>query len=311
MSLGCTRRVVDEDGNLICADTGQVLGVAIDEGPDWNALRDREKGVNRVRAGVRSTLTHHTGAEHVSLELRKGPRLRRGRIHAILRSRRAAAQRGGYTYQERLSYDFHRRLEEAVSVLGLPREIHETAALMVRWYLEARALSGRRGERHARPEEIIAAAINQAAMLHQYSLEHSKIQQALGVPSLWRGTRELNRYGVVERMWRRFYGQGIGKRSRHIDLTKNFITAAVGSLQLPFEVATLAMEIIDKVISMGKGVEGRKPEALAGAAVYLAAHLYNFKVPQSRIAKVLSVKESAIRKQFRFILANLVILVKV
>jgi transcription initiation factor TFIIB len=309
--LGCGRRVVDEDGNIICAETGRVLGVAIDVAPEWNAARDREKGVDRVRASVRSTYTYHTGSEQVGFDLGVGSRRRR--LERILRRRRGGARsaRVPFSYHERLAYEHLKTLKDAVSILALPREVHETAALIIQNYINARLSRGLKGERHASVEDVVAAAINQAVILHGYSLEQAKILEALGVKDLWRGTRELKKYGAFDDLWRKTYAQGKGRRARHIDMAKNFVTSAVGSLGLPMEVATLAMEIIDKIVEMGKSVEGRKPEALAGAAVYLAAHLLDYRVSQRDVARVLSIKESAIRKQFRFILSNLVILVKV
>lgn len=305
--MECARKVVDESGNVICADTGRVLGAELDVGPEWNVVRDREKGVDRARASVRSTYTHHAQREHVSLELIGPSRSRRLRAIRTCRSRRGCRERVGFTYSERVQYDHFKLLNEISHILGLPREIQETAGMILHMYFENRRA------KPSRAPQIVGAAIKEALSLHSYSLPLTRILDALGISKsdLWKGTRELSESGVLGKVWRSNYALGKGRLVRHIDLTKNFIVRAAGDLHLPVDVALLASRIIDKVVEMGKGLEGRRPEALAGAAVYLAARLLGYRISQRDVARVLSVMESTIRKQFRFILSDIVIVVKV
>lgn len=305
--MECVRKVVDESGNVICADTGRVLEAELDVGPEWNIVRDREKGVDRARASVRNTYTHHAQREHVSLELVGPSRFRRLRAIRTCRSRRSCGERVGFTYSERVQYEYFRLLNGISYTLGIPREVQETAGMILHMYFDVKK---------AKPSwapQIVGAAIKEALNLHGYSLPLTRILDALGISKseLWKGTRKLSESGVLSRLWGANYALGGGRLARHIDLTKNFIVKATGDLHLPMEVALLASEIIDKIVEMGKSLEGRRPEALAGAAVYLAARLHGHRVSQRDVAKVLSVMESTIRKQFRFVLSDLVIVVKV
>jgi transcription initiation factor TFIIB len=303
----CARKVVDESGNVICADTGRVLGAELDVGPEWNVARDREKGVDRARASVRNTYTHHAQREHVSLELIGFSRSRRLRALRACRTRRSCKERMGFTYSERVQYDHFKLLNETSYILGIPKEVQETAGMILHMYFDVKRA------KPSRAPQIVAAAIKEALNLHGYSLPLTRILEALGISKseLWKGTRELSESGVLSRLWSANYALGRGRLARHIDLTKNFIVKATGDLHLPMGVALLASEIIDKIVEMGKGLEGRRPEAIAGAAVYLAARLHGYRVSQRDVARVLSVMESTIRKQFRFILSDLVIVVKV
>ncbi len=304
--MSCAKKVVDEFGNVICADTGRVLGAVMDVGPEWNTARDREKGIDRARASVRSTYTHHALREQVGLEAPRSSRTRRLMLLRRCRGRRCRG-RLGLTYSERVHFEHFKLLKDVASTLNLPHEVQETAGMILHMYFE----SGKPKPSKAR--QIVGAAIKAAVQLHMYSIPQAKILEALGITKthLWRGIRELNDSGVLGRIWSMNYVAGKGRLSTHIDMMRSFVIKATGDLKLPHEVARLALRILDKVVEMGKGVEGRRPEALAGAAVYLAARLYGYRVSQRDVARTLSVMESTIRKQFRFILSDLVIIVKV
>jgi len=304
----CGRKVVDEFGNVICVDTGRVIGAELDVGPEWNVARDREKGVDRTRASVRFTYTHHAQREHVSLEALGPARSRRLRMLRACRGGRRCGHKVGFTYPERVQFDHFKLLRDAAQILDLPREIQETAGMILHLYF-----SRTEKPRPSKAPQLVAAAVKEAMDLHGYTMPISRILDAFNITKsdLWRGTRALSEAGVLGSLWSVNYRMGRGRLSRHIEMTKNFIIKAVGDLHLPMEVAMLANDIIDKIVEMGKGLEGRRPEALAGAAVYLAARLYGYRVSQREVARVLSVMESTIRKQFRFILSDLVIIVKV
>ncbi|MCE4609078.1 MAG: hypothetical protein GSR72_01210 [Desulfurococcales archaeon] len=58
-----------------------------------------------------------------------------------------------------------------------------------------------------------------------------------------------------------------------------------------------------------KPLPGKKPEAIAAAAVYLTARLMNFDVSQKEVADIVWIKESNVRKAFRFLIEDLTIMV--
>ncbi|MGC9071232.1 MAG: hypothetical protein ACP5HK_00830, partial [Acidilobus sp.] len=73
-----------------------------------------------------------------------------------------------------------------------------------------------------------------------------------------------------------------------------------------------AVEFIRKSLEApGKTPYGKKPEALAAAAVYLVARLNGYEVSQTDVAEVVNLKESTVRKLYRFLMDGMVVVVDV
>ena len=86
----------------------------------------------------------------------------------------------------------------------------------------------------------------------------------------------------------------------------------MSELELEREVYKLALEFVKASLSSGKNLYGKKPETIAAAAVYLAARLYGHEnVNQSSIARVVKIKESNVRKLYRYLMDGVVVLVAI
>jgi len=82
------------------------------------------------------------------------------------------------------------------------------------------------------------------------------------------------------------------------------ITRTVSILNLPFDVEKLALELCSLLKRWGRH-EGRMPQSMAGACIYLASKLSDIDIPMVAIADQLDITESAIRHTLRYMLNHL------
>ena len=201
-----------------------------------------------------------------------------------------------------------RILQEASSSLGLSRSIVETAGLIISAYYRG----GGRGQ--GRPEPLVAAAILKACEIHNVAVAQGEVLELLGVTNqeLWRARSRLASIDSVKSLQAQALRRGRG--SRLLERTYQFIDRIVGELGLPGEVAALARRVVEARFSGVRRVElaGKAPEAVAAAAVYLAARLLGREdVTQRAIGEVVRLRESMVRKHYRYLMDGLVIIVYV
>ncbi|MEB3773469.1 MAG: hypothetical protein GSR86_00905, partial [Desulfurococcales archaeon] len=64
------------------------------------------------------------------------------------------------------------------------------------------------------------------------------------------------------------------------------------------------------VVENNKSLIGKRPEIIAAASVYLVARLYGYEnVTQKVVAEIVGAKESNVRKIYRFLMDNTVVMV--
>ena len=202
-----------------------------------------------------------------------------------------------------------RVLDEAATGLGLPPAARETAAMLLQAYY--RWVERRPG----RPEPLVAAAILKAAEIHNVALPQGEVEEALGLRQgeLWKARAKLMESPLARQIARRALSRG--GPDRLLARAKSHIVAVTGRLGLPPEVAQLASKVLEgsmraeRAPGQKKDLHGKKPEAVAAASVYLAARLLGYEITQKQVADAARIKESNVRKHYRFLIDNIVVLV--
>ncbi|MCE4621295.1 MAG: transcription initiation factor IIB family protein [Desulfurococcales archaeon] len=309
VGAGNCRNRVYVDGEVVCKDTGEVLREEdIVSEAEWNILRDREKGVSRERVGGPLTYTRHDMMSTRIKLISRPSRHRRRPVRGGPGASRRLRVGGTFSKEERKKIKIMRKIELWSTELGLPLEAKETVGLIIQSYI------GKNDVRNEREmNSIIAAAIHKAIAFHKLPIPLKTVLEHTGVNEkmLWDALRKLNESGVLNEM-RKFRGAQVTPYENLIERVKVFILNATFKLKLPHEVALLAIKIAEKFMrEYGKDLHGRRPEAVAGALLYLAARLYNYKVSQKSIADALGVVESTIRKQYKYLLNNMVLVVRI
>ena len=167
----------------------------------------------------------------------------------------------------------------------------------------------------------MAAAILKASELHNLALSQGEVVDYFGVTAeeLWRARAKLALLPVARSMYLKALKASRERgRDRFLERTSSFIKRISASLNLPPEVAKLAMSFIETSLKSERGeglrkdLNGKRPEAVAAAAVYLAANILGYdEVSQKSVARVVKLKESNVRKHYRFLIDNVTILVYV
>jgi transcription initiation factor TFIIB len=88
-----------------------------------------------------------------------------------------------------------------------------------------------------------------------------------------------------------------------------YIPKIVSNLKLPAEVETLAIKLAD-ILAATKLSQGKPPEAIAAASVYLASILLDSKRNQLEVASAINVTDATIRNRYRDIVDNFYIEVR-
>ncbi|MCE4602363.1 MAG: transcription initiation factor IIB family protein [Desulfurococcales archaeon] len=292
--------VINEDGKVVCRSTGEVVREQIiTSRPEWRSFE--EKGVKGLqRAGGRVTHTTHHQGTHVTYVRRGRPYLHRrrspGRVAGGLRVSRA-------TKRDRRIIDMLTRLQRAVEILEIPLTAHETASTVIKFYLKDNRPSSER-EKNA----LVAAAIHRAVVVHNLSVPTNRILEVLGVSEkdMWRAKKKLNDSGAMA-LARIPSRDGL---QRQLGRVATFVSRIVSELNLPPVVYTTALEFVRTVMENKKSLVGKKPEIVAAASVYLVARLYGYEnVTQKAVAQVVDVKDSNVRKIYRYLIDDMVVLV--
>ncbi|GAB6147881.1 transcription initiation factor IIB family protein [Stetteria hydrogenophila] len=290
----------------------------IDAGPEWRTGGDGERSANRIRASGRYTYRYHDASTaEVTLARRGGTRLPRGfdRNHvarAIIRDGKAPklADR-----EEARCVRAFSILQEAASILGVSEgdnPVLETASFILH---HAKPFPSRDKELRA----LVAVALIKAFELHQIPVSQEEVKEALGLEGeedklLWKARRLLNERKALRSLPEparpRDFEAGIGCASL-LPRVNMFIHRAVMKLRLPLELKErISMLLVDLLKAGNKSLCGHKPEAVAAAAVYIGARLYGFEVSQKSVAKALGIRDTALRKQQKFLLNGTVLLIE-
>lgn len=274
--------IVDpETGEPKCRVCGYVLEeLVFDMGPEWRAFTPEDR-MRRSRVGAPLTSRIHDNALTTYISRRtKDPRYRK--LAALQHQVRTSGKRGLVA----LLQEFN----NAVSKLGLPQRVAETAAKILR-KLESEGVV-----RRSNATAYIAAAIYIASRIDRHPIPKRELMEKLGVSEreLWRASMKIR--------------EKISPRAAP-PRPQMFVPRIVAALGLPGEVEALANRFATLLVKTGLA-QGKPPEALAAAAVYLASILLDEKRNQEEVAKAVKITDATIRSRYRDILDNFYIEVR-
>ena len=306
MALSDCRKglVWTEEGKLVCRDTGEVLSeTSIIETPEWRSFRDQGSVKGLERAGGPITHTQHDLG--ISVAFKKPGRVLGASAHRISRIRSARVLK-----KERHIVSALDKVNKACDFLGFPPMAKETAAMIVRMYAERASLSSEK-ERTS----IVGAAIAKSIEIHNLPVSIGDVLDFLGIgfDDLWSAKRKLSETGVIELLKTSLLSQSPrGGPERLLRRVDTYIKKIVSELELPLQVYKLAYHFVNAVISSGKNLYGKRPETVAAAAVYLASRIYGYdNVNQRVLAETVNIKESNVRKLYRYLIDDMVVIVTI
>ena len=307
----CSGYYTTPTGEVDCKDTGEVVseGLFVESG-EWNARRDSEKGVSRERAGGPITFTRH---DLVSSSVVLSESKRRRKISGLTTTReqiirtRSRKRIGGYSKEEKAKISIVSEANRIADNLGLPSVVRETVGLIVNMFLDKEIPRTERDRK-----ALLLAAVWKAVTYHKIPISKKDILEEVGGDSrlLWSGLKKLNELGILDTI-KKFRRDSYGPHRDLLERVKLFIGSATAELKLPQNIYLESVKLIDILVNeYGKSLHGRQPEAVAGAVIYLVSHLYNYRISQKKIADVLGVVESSIRKQYKYLLEDMVFVVE-
>ncbi|MET1101581.1 MAG: TFIIB-type zinc ribbon-containing protein, partial [Pyrodictiaceae archaeon] len=270
------------EGRLVCTNCGYVFYEQLfDVGPEWRAY-DGEERVRRSRVGSPLSARVHDGGLTTYIYAKRRD----------LRSQKLAA------LQARLRVKGHEKLIQLLSEvnsiasrLRLPQRVAETFALIMRKLYSQGML------RKSNFYEYMAAAIVIAARINRHELSMYEVAKALGVNKdrVWAAYRR-----IVSRL---------GVQAARPPNPSAFVERITSQLGLSSQVSTLAMKLVSLLIET-RIAQGKPPQALAAAAVYLASILLDEKRNQTQVARTIGVTDATIRNRYRDIVDNFYIEVR-
>ncbi len=339
----CRRVVYDHArGIKICADTGEVIKEGLIDGrPEWRRFSSTGESKGMVRAGT--TLTHsvHDGFSPQLVITPKGKAKRDFRRHIQIRrggrtrNIRSLVRGGVITPSDGREDAPLKSMLIAAHRLLRALDLHtNNMTEMVGWVLQAyyweRKKEGEEKRRNVviTTRERLAAAVVAIKKVTEHltiPMSENEIYAALKdqFPTVnveevrsqaWNVLKRMNRYGIASRLRVRYNRSLVGmythSGARALNRITPFIQRLVRELDLPQSVANTAVKFVRAALHMGKRFDGKKPEAIAAAAVYFAARILNYEdVTQKRVAEVFGLTETNVRKAYRKLIEDTVVVV--
>ncbi|NHV11617.1 MAG: transcription initiation factor IIB [Candidatus Verstraetearchaeota archaeon] len=289
---GSTNLIRDEErAEITCLNCGLVISERMmDPGPEWRAFNPEQKE-KRTRVGAPLTLTIHDKGLSTIIDWRDkdsyGKDLtpkRRAQVYRLRKWQRRI--RISDATERNLAFALQ-EIERITSQLGLPKSIHEEAALIYRRAVDEKLVRGRS------VESMAAAAIYAACRKY-------------GVP------RTLDEITRVARVNKKDIGRSYRFMARELIKKVNptnpveYIPRLATQLGLIGDVQIHAKTIVD--IAKNNGLtSGRGPIGVAAAAIYIASVILNEKKTQREIANVAGVTEVTIRNRYKELAEKIVI----
>jgi len=308
----------------VCAETGAVIADAsLDDRPEWRYYPSKGEKKGLERSSKPLSFAQHDGGIGAELRARKRKfgSLSRARL---LRKKRYKAPVGR---RDVPLIDAFMLMHRIVGGLNLPRSqsILEIAGTIVRKYFEERR---RRGEEANKTTiissreraAVVIAALKKAISLHNLPIGENELYEAASVEIpeantpefrnyVWKIMMRMNEFGIYSVPRGRAPVSGIKARLARIE---GYVVRLLIELGLPPSLRVPTMKFLEAVARTGKSLWGRRPEAVAAAAVYLIARLNGYEhVTQKLVASVYNLSEANVRKTFRYLIEDIVIIVGV
>ena len=279
--LSLYARVNEETGELVCTRCGYVISESrFDLGPEWRSFTEEDR-VRRSRVGSPMTALIHDYGLTTYIYARRDPRQRK----------LAALQAKLRTYKNQKLIALLQEANRIVRRLNIPQRMAETYAKIVRKLHEENMI------KKNNMDEYLAAALLIAARLENHPLSVNDILRSFDVKpqQLWRAYNNIVRKLKV--------------KPTAPPKPQSFVPKIASRLGLSGEVETLALRFTGLLVRTGLA-QGKPPEPLAGAAVYLASILLDKKRNQQEIARVVNTTDATIRNRYRDIVDNFYIEVR-
>lgn len=268
---------------IVCEKCGLVIDAdLIDHGPEWRAF-DSEQREKKTRTG--SPITYRLHDKGLSTTI--GWQNRDAYGHSIPARNRAQLYRlRKWQARTRISDGMERNLSLALSsldrmssMLNLPRNIRETAAMIYRKAARQKLTRGRT------IEGIIAAVLYAAC-------------RQCNLP------RTLEEIGRVSQIEKKEIGRNYRNISRKLKLRllpttpQDYISRFCSKLNLSNDIQIKTTDILKKAASQ-ELTSGRGPTGMAAAAMYIASVLCGERITQREVAEVAGVTEVTIRNRYK------------
>jgi len=177
-----------------------------------------------------------------------------------------------------------------VAILELPETVKETAAVIARKVFDAGIAPS------AKREALAVASIVLAIKMHRLPIPTPIVFEKLEL-----GDSDRKR---VHRLVRRIVLElGIKPRTATVE---QFIDAIASRLGLSMETRNLALRILDR-LRRKVSLDGKCPQNVAAAIIYVAAIIMNEKRNQKAVAEAIGATEATIRGRYRDVVDNLTI----
>ena len=297
----CREIVFDKKtGSKICRDTGEVI--------QENVIGEGIDNISRVGEAAREQPVPLQADRHdMGVGASLAPSERGRRIKGLSRASAFAPKvRPSHgkviEKRDRIMVALFTRLRDFSNAVGLPSSAHETAATLLR------CIAGRLEKTPSSQEvnALVAYAVLKAMELHDLAIERSRILSYLGFEDndsrIWNVMMNENVQFCVRR-----FNASLARRRKYDPLSRvdPFIVKLVHQLKLDMKVIEIARLFVLKSLESGKTLHGKRPESVAAASVYLAAKIYGYDhVNQATVAKALGLKESNVRKTYRYLISG-------
>ncbi|WXG44741.1 MAG: TFIIB-type zinc ribbon-containing protein [Promethearchaeati archaeon SRVP18_Atabeyarchaeia-1] len=266
-----------ERGEITCSNCGIVIDVYMDHGLD-TGIRIDERG-RKIGFGSPETFTRVDKGQATvirGVKDARGKQITANQIERMRRIRRASRESRSSSIDRNMKIAL-REFKNLATKLNLPMALRESAVIYYNKLVKAKLTWGRR------IEEVVAAAIFIACRL-------------AGIPH---DIEEISQYAEVkEKAVGRAVRLALNSLSIRLPppLARNYVPKYVSDLNLPYEVASEAIEILEEAEIKGLAT-GRDPSCLAGAAIYIACGRSNNPRTQVDVAKAVHCSELTIRNR--------------
>ncbi len=294
------------DGKLVCQNCGLVINEnLLADKPEWRSYN--EKGIQNTRGIERASQTetllrHDKGGGALTFT----PPKSRNILKAF--NSRRISMRHATSRSEMPQIAMFSLANKLTEYFNLPKSASQTLGLILHEYIEKNGGSVGKDK-----EAIIAAAFAKVVELYNLNISQSEIEEFMGIDNnkLWEGKKKLNDLGILPKY--RFiesenYGY-INSNDRMLTRVVTYINRIVSSLNLNQNIIEQSISFVKESLSSGKNLYGKKPEAIAAAAVYLVSRLNGYDISQKEIADTVSIKESTVRKLYKFLITNMTVVV--
>ncbi|MCE4607491.1 MAG: transcription initiation factor IIB family protein [Caldisphaeraceae archaeon] len=297
------------DGKIVCPKCGRIVAEdLIIEKPEWRSFN--EKGMQSTKGLERGTetvniLRHDNGIGNLSFNAPRIRNYRRNKRFLRIKNMRHAINR-----EERPQIQLFTMANRASSIFDLPRAARATLAEMLHKYIEKS--NGSVGKDKS---AVVAAALSKVVEIYNLNISQSEIEEFFGIDNnkIWVGKKRLNNLGILDAykkmtLLRGSYSTG---KDRQLERVLSYINRIVYDLGLSDFIIEQSIAFIRESTTINKTLYGKRPEAVAAAAVYLIARLNNREISQKDVAKSVGIKESTVRKLYKFLITNMAIVVSV